>query len=93
MMGTPEQVIKVSFKTNNFQFHNDGFISINSEQKEQTNKEKYVFYCSVSQIHIHPEKTLKKHQNDFFGHTYPGQGNPSGVFRKKLQTTLVFIDS
>ena len=23
----------------------------NSEQKEQTNKEKYVFYCSVSQIH------------------------------------------
>ena len=29
----------------------------NSEQKEQTNKEKYVFYCSVSQIHINPEKT------------------------------------
>ena len=25
----------------------------NSEQKEQ---EKYVFYCSVSQIHINPEK-------------------------------------
>ena len=31
----------------------------NSEQKEQTNKEKYVFYCSVSQIHINPEKTQK----------------------------------
>ena len=42
----------------------------NSEQKEQPNKEKYVFYCSVSQIHINPEKTPKKHQNDVFGRTY-----------------------
>ena len=41
----------------------------NSEQKEQTNKEKYVFYCSVSQIYINPEKTRKKHQNDVFGRT------------------------
>ena len=30
------------------------------------------FYCSVSQIHINPEKTRKKHQNDVldFGRTY-----------------------
>ena len=26
----------------------------------------------VSQIHINPEKTQKKHQNDVFGHTYLG---------------------
>ena len=31
----------------------------NSEQEEQTNREKYVFYCSVSQIHIIPEKNTK----------------------------------
>ena len=37
----------------------------NSEQKEQTNGEKNVFYCSVSQIHINPEKTHEKtHHND-----------------------------
>ena len=30
-----------------------------SEQEEQTNREKYVFYCSVSQITINPEKTQK----------------------------------
>ena len=43
-----------------FQFYNNGFISTsNSEQEEQTNREKYVFYCSVSQIHINPEKTRK----------------------------------
>ena len=59
MMGTPEQVIKVPFETNLLlKFYNDCFISTsNSEQKQQTNKEKYVFYCSVSQIHINPEKT------------------------------------
>ena len=40
---------------------NDGFISIsNSEQEEQTNREKYDFYCSVSQIHINPEKKHTK---------------------------------
>ena len=63
MIGTPGKVTKVSVKTNTFfYFHNDGFISTsNSEQKEQTNREKYVFYCSVSQIHINPEKT---HDND-----------------------------
>ena len=45
-----------------FKFYNDVFIStINSEQKEQTNK-KYGLYCSVSQIHINPEKTQKTHQ-------------------------------
>ena len=31
-----------------------------SEQKEQTNREKYVFYCSVSKIHINPEKKHEK---------------------------------
>ena len=65
MMGTPEKgdnsaiQIKLLFK-----FYNDGFIStsrlvyclVNSEQEEQTTREKYVFYCSVSQIHINPEK-------------------------------------
>ena len=29
-----------------------------SEQKEETNREKYVFYCIISQIHI----ILKKHE-------------------------------
>ena len=34
-------------------FYNDALISTsNSEQKEQTKKEKYAFYCNVSQIHI-----------------------------------------
>ena len=40
----------------------NGFISTsntNSEQEEQTNRGKYVFYCSVSQIHINPEKNTK----------------------------------
>ena len=35
-------------------------VSTNSEQKEQTNKEKYVFYCSVWQIHINPDKKHEK---------------------------------
>ena len=31
-----------------FKFYNDGFISTsNSEQEEQTSREKYVFYCSL----------------------------------------------
>ena len=56
------QVIKVPFKTNNstIKFYNGVISTSNSEQKEQTNKEKYVFYCNVSQIveiHINPEKT------------------------------------
>ena len=43
-----------------FLFCNNGFIfTSNSEHEEQTNREKYVFYCSVSQIHINPEKTRK----------------------------------
>ena len=50
----------MSFETNN-SFNSTIMASflpvIVSEQKEQTNKEKYVFYCSVSQIHINPEKT------------------------------------
>ena len=41
-----------------FKFYNNGFISTsNSEQEEQTNREKYVFYCSVSLL-IHPLKCL-----------------------------------
>ena len=50
-----------------FEFYNDGFISTsNSEQEEQTNREKHVFYCSVSKIHINPKKTHKKpHSNDY----------------------------
>ena len=44
-----------------FQFYNNGFISTsNSGQEEQTSREKYVFYCSVSQIHINPEKKTRK---------------------------------
>ena len=41
------------------------FLPVYSEQKERTNKEKYVFYCSVdlglglSQVHINPEKHEK----------------------------------
>ena len=30
-------------------------IAYQYEQKEQTDREKYIFYCSVSQIHINPE--------------------------------------
>ena len=41
------------------------FLQVIVSKKEQTNREKYVFYCSVSQIHINPKKTRKKHQNDF----------------------------
>ena len=33
-----------------------------SKKNKQT--EKYVFYCSVSQSHINPEKTRKTHHND-----------------------------
>ena len=32
----------------------------NSEQKEQTNREKYDFFWSFSQIHINPEKNHTK---------------------------------
>ena len=61
MMGTPGKCDKSAIQSKLlFEFYNDGFISTsNSEQEEQTNREKYVFYCSVSQIHIHPEKTRK----------------------------------
>ena len=42
------------------------FLQVIVSKKEQIDREKYVFYCSVSQIHINPEKkTRKKHQNDF----------------------------
>ena len=58
MMGTPGKGDKSAIQSRPkllFYFYNDGFISTsNSEQKEQTIREKYVFYCSVSQIHINP---------------------------------------
>ena len=69
MMGTPRKGDKSAIQSKLlFKFYNDGFISTsrpNSEQEEQTDREKYVFYCSVSQIHINPKKTRKKsHHND-----------------------------
>ena len=42
------------------------FLLSNSEQKEQTNKEKYAFYYSVSQIHINPEKKQEKNTEMIF---------------------------
>ena len=51
----------MSFKENYF-FNSTimaSFLPVNSEQEELTNREKYVFYCSVSQIHINPEKKTK----------------------------------
>ena len=61
MMGNPGKCEKSAIQSKLlFEFYNDGFISTsNSEQKEQTNRKKYVFYYSVSQIHINPEKTRK----------------------------------
>ena len=61
MMGTPGKGDKSAIQSKLlFKFYNDDFISTsNIEQKEQTNREKYVFYCSVSQIHINPEKNTK----------------------------------
>ena len=61
MMRTPGKGDKSAIQSKLlFSFYNNGFISTsNSEQEEQTNREKYVFYCSVSQIHINPEKTRK----------------------------------
>ena len=65
MMGTPgkgDKTIKSAIQSKLlFKFYNvnDGIISTrNSEQKEQTNREKYVFYCSVSQIHINPKNPI-----------------------------------
>ena len=67
MMGAPGKGDKSAIQSKIlFEFYNDGFISTRkSEQKEQTNREKYFFYCSVSQIHINPEKKQEKtHHND-----------------------------
>ena len=71
-----KKVIKVAFKTNIF-FNSTilvaSFLPVgpNSKKKEETNREKYVFHCSVSQIHINPEKkTRKKYQNHFLWCTY-----------------------
>ena len=61
MMGTPKKGDKVPFKTKNV-FNSTmmaSFLQVIVSKKEQTDWEKYVFYCSVSQIHINPEKTSK----------------------------------
>ena len=53
---------KYAFIAVSHKFYNDGFIpTSNSEQKKQKNREKVVFYCTVSQIHINLQKTRKKH--------------------------------
>ena len=36
------------------------FLQVIKSKKEQTNREKYVFFCSVSQIHINPKKKHEK---------------------------------
>ena len=62
MMGTPGKGDKSGLRNKYFfKFYNDSFISTNnSEQKEQTNREKYVFYCSLFTKIL--RKTRKKHQ-------------------------------
>ena len=65
----PEQVIKVPFKKNN-SFNSTMMaliLPVMVSKKNKQTKKKYVFYCSGSQIHINPEKTQNKHQNDFLG--------------------------
>ena len=62
MMGTPRKGDKVPFKTKNA-FNSTmmaSFLQVIVSKEEQTNREKYVFYCSVSQIHINPKKNTKK---------------------------------
>ena len=55
MKETPGKGDKSAIQNNYFfKFYNDGFISTsNSEQKEQTNREKYVFYCSLDITNSH----------------------------------------
>ena len=50
MIGTPGKGDKSAIQSKLlFKFYNDGFISpSNNEKEEQTNREKYVFYCNVS---------------------------------------------
>ena len=61
MMGTPGKGDKVPFKTN-YAFNSTMMASflpvIVSKENKQTKK--YVFYCSVSQIHLNPEKKHEK---------------------------------
>ena len=62
MMGTPRKGDKVPFETKNV-FNSTmmaSFLQVIVSKKEQTNREKYVFYCSASQIHINPKKNTKK---------------------------------
>ena len=58
MMGTPGKGMKVPFKTNNA-FNSTMMASILLVIVSKKNKQT-VFYCSVSQIHINPEKNTKK---------------------------------
>ena len=61
MLGAPRNGDKVPFKTKNA-FNSTmmaSFLQVIDSKKEQTNREKYVFYCSVSQIHINPKKNTK----------------------------------
>ena len=72
MMGTPVKGDK-----------SDGFISTsNSEQNEQTNRENYVFYCSVSQIHINPEKNTKKTHSTMIASLLPVKVSKENKQRK-----------
>ena len=72
MMGTSRKVMKVPFKTN--KAFNSTILPVLCEQKEQTNREKYAFFCSFSQIHINPRKKLEKNIEMTFcdAHTYRG---------------------
>ena len=42
------------------------FLQVIVSKNEQANREKYVFYCSVSQIHINPKKKHKKNNKMTF---------------------------
>ena len=55
MIGTPRK----GDKSTNFTMM-ASFRQVIVSKNEQTNREKYVFYCSVSQIHINPKKKHEK---------------------------------
>ena len=62
MMGTPRNVIKYHLKQKNV-FNSTmmaSFLQVIVSKKEKTYREKYVFYCSVSQVHINLKKNMKK---------------------------------
>ena len=62
MMGTPRMDDKSTIRINNA-FNSTimaSFLPVIVSKKEQTSRENYVFYGSVSQIHINPKKNTKK---------------------------------